>query len=191
MFSACRRSRLRPIRSRPPSARWTATGATGTAGKVTRASGCSFARRRSQSGGKDFPAKLRFLEAMDAHAQAMQASGVPIVLCGDLNVARTEMDVHPKERKPLAIGQLPEERDLLERIISRGLVDLGRALDPDNDRLFTWWPPWRNMRQRNIGWRLDYILASHSLAGAATRCPVYREVGTSDHGPVVAEFDTF
>src|SRR5450759_4672124 len=221
MFSACRRSRLRPIRSRPPSARWTATGATGTAGKATRVSGCSFARRRSQSGprspsfnfetravfahlpamtvasiyvpngGKDFPAKLRFLEAMDAHAQAMQASGVPIVLCGDLNVARTEMDVHPKERKPLAIGQLPEERDLLERIISRGLVDLGRALDPDNDRLFTWWPPWRNMRQRNIGWRLDYILASHSLAGAATRCPVYREVGTSDHGPVVAEFDTF
>lgn len=143
------------------------------------------------NGGKDFPAKLRFLEAIDAHAQVVQDSGVPIVLCGDLNVARTEMDVHPKERKPLAIGQLPEERDLLERIISRGLVDLGRALDPDNDRLFTWWPPWRNMRQRNIGWRLDYILASHSLASAATRCPVYREVGTSDHGPVVAEFDTF
>jgi len=105
-----------------------------------------------------------------------------VVLCGDLNVARTERDVHPKERKPGTIGQLPEERELLERIISRDLVDLGRALDPDNDELFTWWPPWRNMRQRNIGWRLDYILASRSVAERAVRCPVYREVGTSDHG---------
>ena len=112
-----------------------------------------------------------------------------VVLCGDLNVARTERDVHPKERKPRAIGQLPEERALLERIISRGLVDVGRALDPDNDQLFTWWAPWRNMRQRNIGWRLDYVLASESLASRAVRCPVYREVGTSDHGPVVAELD--
>jgi exodeoxyribonuclease III len=99
------------------------------------------------------------------------------------------MDVHPKERKPRAIGQLPEERELLERIISRGLVDLGRALDPDNEQLFTWWPPWRNMRQRNIGWRLDYVLASAALAARATRCPAFREVGTSDHGPVLAVFD--
>ena len=66
---------------------------------------------------------------------------------------------------------------------------MGRALDPDNDQLFTWWPPWRNMRQRNIGWRLDYVLASESVASRALRCPVYREVGTSDHGPVVAELD--
>ena len=141
------------------------------------------------NGGKDFPAKMRFLEAMDEHARHAQASGRAIVLAGDLNVARTEMDVHPKERKPNAIGQLPEERERLERIISRGLVDLGRALDPDNEQLFTWWPPWRNMRERNIGWRLDYILASAPLAARASRCPASREVGTSDHGPVLAEFD--
>jgi len=112
------------------------------------------------------------------------------VLCGDLNVARTDMDVHPKERKVNAIGQLPEERALLERIISRGLVDVGRALDPENDQLFTWWAPWRNLRQRNIGWRLDYVLASGSLAQRARSCPVFREVGTSDHAPVLADFDT-
>jgi exodeoxyribonuclease-3 len=141
------------------------------------------------NGGKDFPAKVRFLEAMDAHAVALQATGRPVVLCGDLNIARTERDVHPKERKPRAIGQLPEERAMLERIIGRGLVDVGRALDPDNDGLFTWWAPWRNMRERNIGWRLDYVLASESLASRATACPVQREVGTSDHAPVVAAFD--
>jgi exodeoxyribonuclease-3 len=96
--------------------------------------------------------------------------------------------VHPKERKPNCIGQLPEERALIERILSRGLVDVGRALDPDNDGLFTWWAPWRNMRQRNIGWRLDYVMASERLAARATSCEVLAQFGTSDHAPVVATF---
>jgi exodeoxyribonuclease III len=139
------------------------------------------------NGGRDFPGKMRFLEAMDAYAASFQ-KGHALVLCGDLNVARTEMDVHPKERKPRAIGQLPEERALIERIISRGLVDVGRALDPDNDGLFSWWAPWRNMRARNIGWRLDYVLASEALAARAASCPVQKEIGTSDHAPVLATF---
>ncbi len=77
---------------------------------------------------------------------------------------------------------------MIERILGRGLVDLGRALDPDNDGLFTWWAPWRNMRQRNIGWRLDYVFVSASLAAQATTCLVQRDVGTSDHAPVMACF---
>jgi exodeoxyribonuclease III len=140
------------------------------------------------NGGKDYPAKVRFLESMDGHAAGLEATGKAMVLCGDLNIARTDLDVHPKERKARAIGQLPEERAMLERIISRGLVDVGRALDAENDGLFTWWPPWRNMRERNIGWRLDYVLASQSLASRAVSCPVQRDVGTSDHAPVVATF---
>ena len=140
------------------------------------------------NGGKDFPAKMQFLEQLDTFAAAQQQESKTIVLCGDLNVARTERDVHPKERKPRAIGQLPEERALIERIISRGLVDLGRAFDPDNDNLFTWWPPWRDMRARNIGWRLDYVLASTALASRAISCPVQKDVGTSDHAPVFATF---
>jgi len=105
-----------------------------------------------------------------------------------LNIARTDMDVHPKERKPRAIGQLPEERAQLERIIGHGLVDVGRALEPDNDQMFTWWAPWRNMRQRNIGWRLDYLLATQALFDRVRSCKIERETGTSDHAPVVAEF---
>jgi exodeoxyribonuclease-3 len=140
------------------------------------------------NGGKDFAAKMRFLEALDAFAAGYQAAGQPLVLCGDLNVARTEIDVHPKERKPRAIGQLPEERALIEQIISRDLVDVHRALEPDNVDLFTWWAPWRNMKQRNIGWRLDYVLATASLANQVTSCVVQREFGTSDHGPVIASF---
>jgi exodeoxyribonuclease III len=140
------------------------------------------------NGGKDFQAKMRFLESMDAYAASFQAGGRRLVLCGDLNVARTERDVHPKERKPRAIGQLPEERAIIERIVSRGLVDVGRMLDPDNDGLFTWWAPWRNMRERNIGWRLDYVIASEGLAARAIACPVQKDIGTSDHAPVMASF---
>jgi exodeoxyribonuclease-3 len=140
------------------------------------------------NGGKDFGAKIRFLEALVAHAGRMAEAGQSIMLCGDLNVAHREVDVHPKERKDTVIGQLPEERALFDRLLAQELVDVGRALDPDNDQLYTWWPPWRAMRQRNIGWRIDYVLASAPLAATATACAAYRDVGTSDHGPVIATF---
>ena len=141
------------------------------------------------NGGKDYGAKLAFLRALEEYAARARERGGALVVCGDLNVTRTDRDVHPKERKPNAIGQRPDERELLEGILARGLVDVQRALDPENDALFTWWAPWRNLRQRNIGWRLDYVLASEALARRAVACPVFREIGTSDHAPVVATFD--
>jgi len=140
------------------------------------------------NGGKDYPAKLRFLEALAGYAGEVKARGGQLLLCGDLNVARADIDVHPKERKEGAIGQRPDERALFERMLSHGLVDLGRRFDPDNEGLFTWWAPWRNLRQRNIGWRIDYLLASDALAAGATECVVRADVGTSDHAPVVAVF---
>ena len=138
------------------------------------------------NGGKDFEAKMRFLDALELFAADHEASGRSLILCGDFNVARTDLDVHPKERKPNVIGQRPEERALLERIIGHALVDVHRKIEPDNAEIFTWWAPWRNMRQRNIGWRLDLVLASKKLADNATSCTVQREFGSSDHGPVVA-----
>lgn len=140
------------------------------------------------NGGKDFDAKLRFLQDLIAFAADHQRNARALVICGDLNVAHTERDVHPKERKGAAIGQRPEERALFDRLLAHGLVDLARVMDPDNDQLFSWWPPWRNMRQRNIGWRIDYVLASADLCRAARSCGVRASVGTSDHAPVVAEF---
>ena len=140
------------------------------------------------NGGKDFPAKMEFLREMERYVIEVHAARSRVVICGDINITRADRDVHPKERNPALVGQRPEEREMFERILSHGLVDVGRTLDPDNENLFTWWPPWRNMRQRNIGWRLDYILTSEALAAKATQCSVYREVGTSDHAPVVATF---
>jgi len=142
------------------------------------------------NGGKDFPAKLRFLESLAEFAAEHEVTGRSLVLCGDMNVALTDMDVHPKERKPGIIGQRPDERALMQRIITHGLVDVHRELEPDNPNLFTWWAPWRNMKERNIGWRLDLILASRAIADRTASCVVQRGFGTSDHGPVVAVFDT-
>jgi exodeoxyribonuclease-3 len=141
------------------------------------------------NGGKDYPGKVRFLDALDAFAERAIAAGQKLVLCGDLNVAREPRDVHPSLRNPAKIGQTPAEQAQLERLIGRGLVDLSRKSRPDDDRLYSWWAPWRNQRERNIGWRLDYVLASRELAEHALSCEVFRDFGSSDHGPVVAVFD--
>ena len=136
------------------------------------------------NGNKNYPAKVEFMKRLAEWARRLSSEGREIVLCGDINITRTEMDVHPRERKPGLIGQLPEERELFAALLE-SLVDVGRKLEPDNANYFTWWAPWRNMRQRNIGWRLDYVLASPAIAEKAVSCPVLADVGTSDHAPVM------
>lgn len=159
-----------------------------TATVPTAAGDVTFASIYVPNGGKDFAAKMRFLEAIDTWAAEAEVMDKGLILCGDLNVARSDMDIHPKERKPNQVGARPEERALFEQILSHGLVDVGRAMEPTNENLFTWWAPWRNLRQRNIGWRIDYVLASARLAATVRTITVHREFGTSDHGPVVADF---
>ena len=137
------------------------------------------------NGGKDYEAKLGFLVKFAAWAKLLHRDGRELILCGDMNVTRSDLDVHPKERKPGVIGQREEERELFDNLLGERLVDVGRTLDPDNANLFTWWAPWRNLRQRNIGWRIDYILASPSIAARAENCVVLADFGTSDHAPVM------
>ena len=109
------------------------------------------------NGGKDFEVKLRFLDALAGWTAETTRSGQTLVLCGDLNVAREDRDVHPKERKPNQIGTRPDERALLMRLFGGGLVDICRDLDPTNDALFTWWAP-------------GAICASGTSAGASITC---------------------
>ncbi len=137
------------------------------------------------NGGKDYDAKIRFISDLADWTKQVHEGGNELILCGDMNVTRTDMDVHPKERKAGVIGQREEERALFEKILGGHLVDVGRQLDPDNENLFTWWAPWRNMRSRNIGWRIDYILASPGIAARTTQCIVLADFGTSDHAPVM------
>jgi exodeoxyribonuclease-3 len=156
---------------------------------TARAGSVVFASIYVPNGGKDFPAKVRFLDALGVYAAEAQRAGTSLVLMGDLNVAREPRDVHPKLRKPEQTGQTPGERAQLEGIIGHELVDLSRKFHPDDDMLFSWWAPWRNNRERNIGWRLDYVLAHASLADRAVSCTIERSYGTSDHAPVTAVFD--
>ena len=137
------------------------------------------------NGGKDYPAKVGFLGRLVQWSQQLHEAGREVVLCGDMNVTRADIDVHPRERKSEVIGQRAEERQIFADLLGDYLVDVTRALNPNNERLFTWWAPWRNLRQRNIGWRIDYILASRTLAERAQSCVVLADVGTSDHAPVV------
>jgi exodeoxyribonuclease-3 len=155
---------------------------------TARLPGLSVASVYVPNGGKDFEAKLRFLGDLEAFAASHARAGQPLVICGDLNVARSDADIHPKERKFNQIGARPDERALFERLLSHDLVDVGRALAPDATDLFTWWPPWRDLRKKNVGWRIDYVLAASALHARTASCVVEREIGTSDHAPVTWTF---
>ena len=172
-WCACRRSRRGPTRCRSGASSRITT-RSGTAAAVIPAFRCTSVASCS-----------RCLNSAIPNSTSRRASCRELILCGDINIARADIDVHPKERKPGVIGQRAEERELFEALLDRHLVDVTRALDLDNQGLFTWWPPWRNMRQRNIGWRIDYILASRAIAERATRCTVLADVGTSDHAPIM------
>lgn len=138
------------------------------------------------NGGKDYPAKIAFMLELLAWIEALHAESKRLVLAGDMNVARHEIDVHEKLRDPRAIGQSHEERAIFQGLLDAGLVDAQRALHPDDHRLYTWWPYWRQHRERNIGWRLDYVLVSRALVPALATCTIAHEVGGSDHAPVLA-----
>jgi exodeoxyribonuclease-3 len=117
------------------------------------------------------------------------ASHRQLLVCGDLNVARTEADVHPNHRGPNVVGQTARERERFEAILATGLVDLGQQLASTSGPEFTWWPPWREEKAKDRGWRIDYALATGALAACARSFRVLRDIGTSDHAPLVIDLD--
>jgi exodeoxyribonuclease-3 len=150
--------------------------------------GVRFASVYVPNGGKDFDAKMEFLRQLEQWTTALSAAGETLVVCGDLNVALTDVDLHPTQVKKGSIGQRADERALLRGAIDHGLVDLLRATHPTAGDVFTWWPPWRSLREKNVGWRIDFVLASEALAKTAKSCEIRKDVIGSDHAPVVVEF---
>lgn len=135
------------------------------------------------NGNKDFAAKETFLRGLVERSRQIAAAGKKLVLSGDLNVTRSERDLHPRQRNAAAIGQTEPERALFDELLATGLTDTLRHLHPDDDTIFTWWPPWREEKQKNRGWRIDYVLVSNELASAVTETRVLQDTGTSDHAP--------
>jgi len=138
------------------------------------------------NGGKDFDAKIRFMKALAEYPAAF--AGKTLIIAGDLNVAHTDMDVHKSQRKMGLIGQRTDERALFDKLLAGGLVDVCRKLAPNDKEFFTWWPYWRGLREKNVGWRIDYVLASEPYASRATEFRSRRDYGTSDHAPLIVSF---
>ncbi len=148
----------------------------------------TFVSMYAPNGNKDYGAKMTFFEGLLAYVEAIAKEGRELVIIGDINIARANIDVHKTHRKANVIGQRDEERAIFEALLDKGrLVDVGRKLAPDDDALFSWWPYWQRAREKNQGWRIDYALVSESLAVRAKSHVIRREFGASDHGPLVVE----
>lgn len=107
----------------------------------------------------------------------------PVILCGDLNVAHTELDLaNPKSNRGKK-GFTDEERKGFQNILDAGFVDTLRLFKQGNGH-YTWWSPFANARARNIGWRIDYVLVSQHLKGAVKSAEIHPDVMGSDHCPV-------
>ena len=117
-----------------------------------------------------------------AYLRKLEKKGKPVVFCGDLNVAHTELDLtNPKTNRRNA-GFTDEERGNFSTVLSKGFVDTFREFEKGNGH-YTWWSQMMNCRARNIGWRVDYFVASEKLRPALKRAWISPEVMGSDHCP--------
>lgn len=108
----------------------------------------------------------------------------PVVLCGDLNVAHQEIDLkNPKANKKNS-GFTPEERGKIDDFLNSGFVDTFRYFHPDESGHYSWWSYRSNCREKNVGWRIDYFIASNGLMGQMKSASIHTEVYGSDHCPV-------
>ena len=131
--------------------------------------------------------KLAYYEAFLERIVALREAGRSVVFMGDLNVAHAEIDVaRPNEKET---GFLPVEREWVDRVVASGFIDTFRALHPEQAEAYSQWDPWRQRRERNIGWRIDYVFVSEDLMPALRSAFIERETLGSDHCPVGIELD--
>jgi exodeoxyribonuclease-3 len=113
----------------------------------------------------------------------------PVVFSGDLNVAHNEIDLANPAPNVGKHGFTNEEREGFDNFEKAGLIDTFRTLYPDKTEAYTWWTHWANARARNVGWRIDYWVASESLKDNIKKAEIHADVMGSDHCPVSIELD--
>ena len=134
-------------------------------------------------------AKFRFMEVFLPHLQELQAEGREIVICGDWNIAHKEIDLKNWKGNLKNSGFLPEERAWMTRIFDElGLVDVHRGLDPRPEQ-YTWWSNRGQAYAKNVGWRIDYHVATAGIARCAKTVAVYKDVKFSDHAPLIIDYE--
>ncbi len=142
------------------------------------------------SGEERQQAKFRFLQEFYAHLNQLKGRR-QFVLCGDVNIAHQEIDLKNWKGNRKNSGFLPEERAWVTKLLSEmGLVDVYRHLHPGStDEAYTWWSNRGQAYAKNVGWRLDYHLATAELAAGARSVAIYKERRFSDHAPLTVEYD--
>ena len=149
------------------------------------------------SGDERQQAKFRFLAEMEPHLRQLK-TGREFVLCGDVNIAHQQIDLKNWRGNQKNSGFLPEERAWMTRLLAApegehagaGLVDVYRQLQPTaTDAAYTWWSNRGQAYANNVGWRLDYHLATPALAALARTDAIYKGVKFSDHAPITIEYE--
>jgi len=134
-------------------------------------------------------AKYRFMSDFEIHMKKLLSSGRETIICGDWNIAHQEIDLKNWKSNQKNSGFLPEERKWLGARLQDGWVDVFRHLYPEaTDSCYTWWSNRGQAWAKNVGWRLDYQLATPGLGRTATHAAVYKEQRFSDHAPLTIDY---
>ena len=136
-------------------------------------------------------AKFRFLDCFFPKMLALRAEGREIILCGDWNIAHQQIDLKNWKSNQKNSGFLPEERAWLSRVFDElGWVDVYRQLYPKaTAECYTWWSNRGQAWAKNVGWRIDYQIATPGIAATARAASVYKEARFSDHAPLIIDYD--
>ena len=132
--------------------------------------------------------KFKFMAAFMPHLRARQASGREVLICGDWNIAHTEKDLKNWRGNKKNSGFLPQERAWLTELFSEvGFVDVFRSLYPELEA-YTWWSNRGQAWAKDVGWRIDYHIATLAIAHAAKVARIYKEQRFSDHAPLTVDY---
>ena len=136
--------------------------------------------------------KFSVLARIMPHLEALKASGRDVVVCGDINIAHHEIDLKNYKGNRKNSGFLPEERAWLTDLFDRvGWADVYRFLHPaTTDECYTWWSNRGAAYEKNVGWRLDYQIATPELAKKALQSTIYKQQRFSDHAPLIIDYQT-
>ncbi len=133
--------------------------------------------------------RLAWEDELLAYIQKLDATK-PVILCGDMNVAHEEIDLKNFKTNHGNSGFTTEERACMTRLLDAGFTDTLRYFHPETEGLYTWWSYMKTVRERNIGWRIDYFIVSNRLQQQLQQAEIHSEVMGSDHCPIVLEIDT-
>lgn len=136
-------------------------------------------------------AKFRFMEVFLPHLQKLRDCGQEVVLCGDWNIAHKEIDLKNWKSNQKNSGFLPEERAWMTQVFDDvGWVDVYRRIHPDaTGDAYTWWSNRGQAWAKNVGWRIDYHVATPGIASKAVAASIYKDERFSDHAPLTVAYD--